>query len=208
MGLLDRFAKAVADQIEKAPSNLPAGAVTMTEQQMRDANQNSTYGQQTPLTRNPLMAGVPFGPGLPIQPGAINPLRPDGRSDPRRYEYQVAQNINIGTEQKLVQFKTLRGAAEQIDIVRRCIEVLKAKISGLDWDIVIAQDASEKIISEIGGDHVRAMSKARSQFSSEIYRLRTFWENPDRQNGPMFGNCLCNCQCNKWQEYPNKEESF
>ena len=186
MGLIDRLAKAVAQQIEKAPSNLPAGAVVMTEQQMRDANTQNTYGQQTPLTRNPLMAGVPFGPGMPILPGAINPLRDDGRADPRRYEYQVAQNLNIGTEQKLVQFKTLRGAAEQIDIVRRCIEVLKAKISGLDWDITIADDASEKIISEIGGDHTRAMSQARSKFSDEIYRLRTFWENPDRANGLTF----------------------
>ena len=187
MGLIDRLAKAVAQQIEKAPSNLPAGSVVMTEQQMRDAqHQGQTYGQQTPLLRNPLMSGVPFGPGQPILPGAINPLRPDGRPDPRRYEYQVAQNLNIGTEQKLVQFKTLRGAAEQIDIVRRCIEVLKAKIAGLDWDIVIAEDASEKIISEIGGDHVRAMSQARAKFSDEIYRMRTFWENPDRANGLTF----------------------
>jgi hypothetical protein len=158
----------------------------MTEQQMRDANTQNTYGQQTPLPRNPLMAGVPFGPGSPILPGAINPLRDDGRADPRRYEYQVAQNINIGTEQKLVPFQTLRGAAEQIDIVRRCVEVLKAKISGLEWDIVIAEDASEKIIAEIGGDHTRAMSQARTKFSDEIYRLRTFWENPDRSNGLTF----------------------
>jgi hypothetical protein len=187
MGLFDRLAKAIVEaQIEKAPSNLPAGAVVMTEQQMRDANTQNTYGQQTPLTRNPLMAGVPFGPGMPIQPGAINPLRDDGRADPRRYEYQVAQNLNIGTEQKLVPFTTLRGAAEQIDIVRRCVEVLKAKISGLDWDIVIAEDASEKIIAEIGGDHTRAMSIARSKFSDEIYRIRTFWENPDRANGLTF----------------------
>jgi hypothetical protein len=186
MGLIDRLAKAVADQIEKAPTNLPAGAVTMTEQQMRDANNQNTYGQQTPLPRNPILAGVPFGPGSPIMPGAINPLRDDGRADPRRYEYQVAQNINIGTEQKLVPFNTLRGAAEQIDIVRRCIEVLKAKISGLDWDIVIAEDASEKIIAEIGGDHTRAMSQARTKFSDDIYRLRTFWENPDRSNGLTF----------------------
>ena len=188
MGLFDRFAKAVADNINKAPSNLPAGTVTMTETEMQtSAQQNrNVYGQQVPLPRNPLMAGVPFGPGMPILPGAINPLRPDGRPDPRRYEYQVAQNLNIGSEQKLVQFKTLRGAAEQIDIVRRCIEVLKAKISGLDWDIVIAEDASEKIIAEIGGDHVRAMSQARDKFSDEIYRLRKFWENPDRANGLTF----------------------
>jgi hypothetical protein len=187
LGLIDRLAKAVADQIEKAPNvNLPAGAVVMSEQDMRNANQNQTYGQQTPLLRNPLMSGVPFGPGQPILPGAINPLRPDGRPDPRRYEYQVAQNLNIGSEQKLVQFKTLRGAAEQIDIARRCIEVLKAKISGMDWDIVISENASEKIIAEIGGDHTRAMSTARENFSEEIYRLRSFWENPDRSNGLTF----------------------
>jgi len=187
MGLIDRLAKAVADQIEKAPNvNLPAGAVVMSEQDMRNANQNQTYGQQTPLLRNPLMSGVPFGPGQPILPGAINPLRPDGRPDPRRYEYQVAQNLNIGSEQKLVQFKTLRGAAEQIDIARRCIEVLKAKISGMDWDIVISENASEKIIAEIGGDHTRAMSTAREKFSEDIYRLRSFWENPDRSNGLTF----------------------
>jgi len=188
MGLIDRFAKAVADQIEKAPAmNLPAGAVTLSEQQMRTAQgQTSNYGQQTPLPRNPLLAGVPFGPALPVAPASINPLRDDGRSDPRRYEYQVAQNINFGTQQKLVQFDTLRGAAEQIDIARRCIEVLKAKISSLDWDIVLGDDASEKIIAESGGDHVRAMSIARQKFSDEIYRVRTFWENPDRSNGMTF----------------------
>ena len=185
MGLFDRLAKAVADQIVKAP-NLPAGSVTMSEQEMRTVAQNATYGAGNPLQRNPIMAGVPFGPGSPIFPGAINPLGPDGRPAPRRYEYQVAQNINIATEQKLVPFKTLRGAAEQIDIVRRCIEVLKSKISGLDWDITIAEDASEKIISEIGGDHVRAMAAAREKFSEDIYRARTFWENPDKANGLTF----------------------
>ena len=184
MGLIDRLAKAVADQITKGP-NLPAGAVTMTEQQMQQASINNSYTTK-PLPRNPTFGNVPFAPGLPITPGAINPVGESGRADPRRYEYQVAQNINVATEQKLVPFKTLRGAAEQIDIVRRCIEVLKSKITGLDWDIVIAEDASEKIIAEIGGDHVRAMAQAREKFSSEIYRARSFWENPDKANGLTF----------------------
>ena len=185
MGLLDRIAKALAQEIQKAPSNLPAGSVVMTEQEMRNASINGTYSA-TPLQRNPLWGSVPFGSGLPINPGAINPVGPDGRPDPRRYEYQVAQNINVATEQRLVPFKTLRGAAEQIDIVRRCIEVLKSKISSLDWDITIAEDASEKIISEIGGDHVRAMAQAREKFSDDIYRARQFWENPDKANGLTF----------------------
>ena len=184
MGLIDRLAKAVADQIEKSPV-LPAGAVAMTEQQMQQAARDNSYTTK-PLPRNPNFGNVPFAPGLPITPGAINPVGDSGRADPRRYEYQVAQNINVATEQKLVPFKTLRGAADQIDIVRRCIEVLKSKVTGIDWDITIAEDAAEKIVAEIGGDHVRAMAQAREKFSDEIYRLRTFWENPDKANGLTF----------------------
>jgi hypothetical protein len=185
VGLAERIAKALADQISKG---LPPGAVAMSEKDMLQAanNRANTYGAQSPLPRNPLMAGVPFGPGSPIFPGAINPLGDNGRAAPRRYEYQVAQNINIGTEQKLVDFKTLRGVAEQIDIVRRCIEVLKSKVSGTDWDITIAEDASEKIVAEIGGDHVRAMAMAREKFGPEIARVREFWENPDKSNGLTF----------------------
>lgn len=194
MGLRDRIAKAIAGtEIEKAAPNLPAGAVTMNEQQMRNAVPGAigqNYGTVNALPRNPLLAGVPFGPGIPITPGAINPVNPvTGRPEPRRYEYQVAQNINI-TETRNVPFKTLRAAAEQIDILRRCIEVIKGKVSGLEWDIVLGQDASEKIMSESGGDHVRAMVKARADFNDEIYRLKTFWENPDKANGLTFTDWL------------------
>jgi hypothetical protein len=190
MGLRDRIAKAIAGtEIEKAAPNLPAGAVTMSEQQMRNAVPGAigqNYGTVNALPRNPLLAGIPFGPGIPITPGAINPVNPiTGRPEPRRYEYQVAQNINI-TETRNVPFKTLRAAAEQIDILRRCVEVIKGKVSGLEWDIVLGQDASEKIVATSGGDHVRAMVKAREDFNDEIDRLRTFWENPDKANGLTF----------------------
>lgn len=192
MGLRDRIAKALLQgQVEKAP-NLPAGTQTMTEQQMRLNALNQiaqNYGNSTPLPRNPWLAGVPFGPGTPITPGAINPVREDGRPDPRRYEFQVAQNINV-TETRLVPFKTLRASADQIDILRRCIEVIKNKVTGLDWDIVLGTDASEKIAATSGGDHVRAMAKAREKYTDEINRLRTFWENPDRSNGLTFSDWL------------------
>jgi hypothetical protein len=163
----------------------------MTEQQMRQAQGaiGQTYGNNVPLERNPWLSMVPFGPGNPITPGAINPLRADGRPDPRRYEYQVAQNINI-TETKLVPFKTLRAAADQIDIIRRCVEVIKAKLVGLDFDIVLGQDAGEKIQAKNGGDHVRAMVTARAELTEEIDRIRTFWENPDKANGLTFTDWL------------------
>jgi len=190
MGLIDQFAKRLAKEITKAP-NLPVGATTMTEQQMRQTTpQTAIYGQTVPLERNPNYPNVPFGPGSPIIPGAINPPRADGRPDPRRYEFQVAQNINI-TETRLTPFKTLRAAADQIDILRRCIEVTKAKILGLSWDIVLAEDSAEKIISETGAtSHVRAMSMARDRFTDEISRLRQFWEQPDKANGLLMYDWL------------------
>jgi hypothetical protein len=183
MGLRDRIAKAL---------NIPVGAVTMTESEMRNAAPGAigqSYGSSDPLPRNPWLSLVPFGPGNPITPGAINPLREDGRPDPRRYEYQVAQNINV-TETRFVPFKTLRAAADQVDIMRRCIEVIKNKVSSLDWDIVLAQDASEKIIAGSDKDHTRAMAEAREKFNPEIDRIRTFWENPDRANGFTFVDWL------------------
>jgi hypothetical protein len=193
MGLFDRLAKRVADEIVKAP-NLPAGAGTMTMQQMQSAAgiAQTQYGSNvsTALPRNPILASVPFAPGMPIYPGAINPLRQDtGRPDPRRYEFQVAQNINV-SDNRLVPFKTLRAVSDQIDIVRRCIEVRKAKITGLNWDIVLSESATERIISETGGNHLQAVAHAREQFSEEIGRLRKFWETPDPQNGLSFVDWL------------------
>lgn len=188
MGLLDRFAKAVAAELEKAP-RLPAGSVTMTEGEMvaRSGIMNQQYGQSVSLPRNPVWPNVPFNPGNPLIPGNINPPRSDGRADPRRYEYQVAQNINV-TPTKLIPFTTLRSTADQVDIIRRCLEVVKAKLVGMNWDITLSDDASERISAESGKDHVRAMADARAKFTDEIARLRNFWEQPDRANGYTWGD--------------------
>lgn len=190
MGLFDRFAQRVAAEIVKAP-NLPAGSVTMTEAEMvsRSGIMNQQYGQSTALPRNAVWPTVPFTPGNPLIPGAINPVREDGRADPRRYEYQVAQNINI-TPTKLVPFQTLRQTADQVDIIRRCLEVIKNKITSMNWDIVLSEDASEKISAESGKDHVRAMADARGKYTEDINRLREFWEQPDRANGYTWGDWL------------------
>ena len=190
MGLFDRFAQRVAAEIVKAP-NLPAGSVTMTESEMvsRSGIMNQQYGQSTALPRNAVWPTVPFTPGNPLIPGAINPVREDGRADPRRYEYQVAQNINI-TPTKLVPFQTLRQTADQVDIIRRCLEVIKNKITSMDWDIVLSEDASEKISAESGKDHVRAMADARGRYTEDINRLRNFWEQPDRANGYTYADWM------------------
>jgi hypothetical protein len=188
MGILDNFAERVAKQIVKAsPIATPISNAQI--QQALGVNAQG-YGNSVGLPRDPNMANVPFTPGVPIVPGAINPVRPDGRPDPRRYEYQVAQNINI-TETRLVPFKTLRSAADQIDILRRCIEVLKQKMVALDWDIVLGEDAVEKVMAETGEkSNIKAMAIAKEKYTAEINRMRQFWEQPDVANGLLFADWL------------------
>jgi hypothetical protein len=185
---MDNLAKRVADQITKAtPTVTP---ITAEQMQQATGQTQQGYGTAVGLPRDPRMANVPFTPGIPIVPGAINPVRADGRPDPRRYEYQVAQNINI-SETRPVPFKTLRSAADQIDILRRCIEVIKHKMSGLEWDIVLSEDAAEKIMAETGEkSYTRAMAIARANFSDEINRLKSFWKVPDVSNGLVFSDWL------------------
>lgn len=182
MGLFDNFVTRLATEITKvAPTVTPINTSLLQQQ--------SGIGTSVPLERNPNLATVPFAPGMPIIPGAINPVRPDGRPDPRRYEYQVAQNINI-TETRLVPFKTLRAAADQIDIIRRCIEAMKNKMVGLDWDIVLTDDATEKVAKETGLSALRAQQVAKENFTPEIARLRAFWKHPDPSNGLIFADWL------------------
>ena len=77
-----------------------------------------------------------------------------------------------------------------IDIIRRCVEVSKAKLTGIKWDFVLGEDASEKLTAEIGGNHVRAQQEARERYTEDIDRARQFWEMPDRSNGLSFSDWL------------------
>ena len=168
--------------------SLPPGAkaTPFTQQELSTlAQQAYSTGVFEPLNRNPWLAGVPFGPNNPLLPAAINPIGEDGRPDPRRWEYPVAWNIQV-TDNRLVPWQVLRTAADQIDILRRCIEVLKSKVSGMDWDITFSDSASEMVAAEFGGNDVRAMQQARDKYQSEITRLRDFWQTPDRINGLSF----------------------
>lgn len=192
MGLFDKAIQRLATEIAKAPVADGNGAVLSTQQMTQLAGiAQQQYGNVArPLERNPFFYNVPFAPGMPLRPGAINPLDPEtGRPAPRKWEFQVAGNINVN-DNRLVPFKTLRAAADQIDIIRRCIEVRKSKLTGLSWDIGISESATELIVAESGGTHLDALAKKREEFAEEISRLRTFWSTPDPQNGLSFVDWL------------------
>jgi len=175
--------------IDKAAPQFPIGANVTEINQAALLPQTYGMGSMTPLERQAWLAAIPFGPGRPLTPAAINPVNEDGRPDPRRWEYPVAWNINV-TNQRLIPFSMLRSAADQIDIIRRCVEVLKARIAGMEWDITFSTSASEMIVAESGGDHVRAMATAREKYTSDISRLRAFWQTPDKINGLNFKEWL------------------
>jgi hypothetical protein len=190
MAISDRIRTALG--IEKAAPSLPAGAVTQTftQEELREiANQAYQTGVFQEINRNPFYAATPFGPGNPLTPAAINQVGEDGRPDPRRFEYPVAWNVFV-TEQRLVPWKALRLAADQIDILRRCVEVLKSKMAGMDWDITFSDSASELFAKGSDKNHVRAMQDARDEYGDEITRAKNFWQTPDRISGLGFKDWL------------------
>lgn len=165
--------------------NLPVGAVTQTEQQI--AAQVPTSGTTaTPLERRPEDYVVPFAPGRPLIPSLINVPREDGRSAPRRSEFPVAWNLQI-TEQRVVPFRLLRDVADGSDIVRKCIEVVKSAVIGMQWDIVMSPDATSRIMTEpTTTGHTAASREAHDRLLPDVLRCRDFWSMPDRINGLSF----------------------
>lgn len=86
---------------------------------------------------------VPFNPGRPLDPDPINGLRPDtGRPEPRLYEFPVTWNLSNSAD-RFIPWAILRAAADGISLFRRCIEIRKDHMLGLEWDVVISDRAIE-----------------------------------------------------------------
>ncbi|MYS57689.1 MULTISPECIES: phage portal protein [Streptomycetaceae] len=160
-----------------------AGAQVYTAAQVAAMLNSISASPQIPGGFNPLPRTDPqvaFGPGLPLIPAQIDPVRQDtGRPEPRFNEYPVSANLP-GITDRLVPWKVLRDAAAAGGIARRCIEIRKADIATLEWAITITKSA----IAQAEADHpsmARADIEAdlRKRLSPEIARCTAFWEQPD-----------------------------
>ena len=138
------------------------------------------YGNFLPRPPQDFQAGA-FGPFSPIYPMAID-APPDGaeRAMPRRLPYQVGWNLPVGqpgTEGiKLTDFQTLRQLSMLYSVARACIQLLKAEIRGLEWDITPTKDAAKAM----RGDH-----KAMVDFGERRSQAVAFFKNPDPEYGSL-----------------------
>ena len=117
-----------------------------------------------------------FSPFSPIMPVPIDAPPPGyERPEPRRFQYEVGYNLPIGdpgTEggYKLAPFGVLKSLSKNYSIARRCIQLVKKEVCGLEWDITLTSHA-EKAYQ---GD-----SEAQRDFGERRAKAMRFFRKPD-----------------------------
>jgi hypothetical protein len=125
--------------------------------------------------------GSMLGPAAPLLPSPIDPVSElTGRAEPRRFEYQVAYNLNL-TQQE-VPWSVLRSLAESCDIISRAISIRTADISKMEWSFTLSPDAIQSIMNEENVSHAKAAKIGRERFGDKIDALTAFWRNPYPQS--------------------------
>ena len=96
----------------------------------------SGYGPFLPRPSQTFSDGA-FGPMSPIQPVPVDqPAVPGGFPDPRLWQYPVSWNLPTQPRTEglaLASFDQLRVIAQRYSVARRCIELRKEEICGLEW---------------------------------------------------------------------------
>lgn len=172
----------------------PAPAATFTTDQVVSLLQQVSVNGQVTGVINPLPRTDPqvaFGPGVPLIPAPLDPVRPDtGRPEPRLTEYPVSSNLP-GINDRLVPWKVLRDAAAVGGLARRCIEIRKAEVATLNWTIGIAEGAAEKAQTDNPGmSRSDIEAELGKRLGPDIARCTTFWEEPNRREGETFGDWI------------------
>lgn len=186
------LAKAVAAELAKMPAfagSLPPGTNTTDVGQLVAALAGTMpksggmrgFFENLPRTD----PNVPFGAGVPIGPAPIDPLDANGRTHPRTLAYPISWNLQLG-QTRLTPFTLLRDAAD-VDLVRRCIEIRKADIVALEWDITLSDSVVQQVMDDTGErNRARATQVGRQKYEGLIEALKQFWTKPDRMNGLSF----------------------
>ena len=177
------MAKAIVAELEKGANVGPyanvgyAQSAAQMTQNMTPGTQIQVAGEAVAMPRPGGGFGAILGPSAPLLPAPLDPtLDESGRAVPRKYEYQISQNINI--TQTLVPYQVLKALVEQCDIIHRCVEIRVSEISKMDWSFTLSNSAITEIMQEENCSHAKAAKIGRERYGEEIARLSDFWENP------------------------------
>ena len=133
----------------------------------------SGYGPFLPRPSRTFSDGA-FGPMAPIQPVPVDEPPPGGQfPDPRLWQYPVSFNLPTqpGTEGlKLASFDQLRVIAQRYSVARRCIELRKEEICGLEWQIEMTTHAAKAYQND---------RKAHRDFGERAALATKFFKHPD-----------------------------
>jgi len=128
------------------------------------------------LARNADVFGSQMGPNYPLFPVAIDPLNRNGRADPRKYQYDISENLQIS--KNLAKWNVLRAAAEQCDVVARAITIRAAEVAKMDKSWVVSDEAVQFYKERDGVGTAEASQTAREENAELLAYLNEFWENP------------------------------
>ena len=150
--------------------------------------------------------GSMLGPAAPLLPSPIDPVSAiSGRAEPRKFQYQVAYNLNL-TQQE-VPWSVLRSLAEQCDIISRAITIRTSDISKMEWSFTLSPDAIQRIMTEQNVSHAKAAKIGREKFGEKIDALTAFWRNPYPQSDKGWNQWITESAWNiltfdGWAIYP------
>lgn len=187
MGFLRSIRKAIHPAFARNARNNSAQPVMrpVSETEIYQSLANPAALASVPLPRDSMDLSQ-FGPMHALDLRPIDAVRRDsGRPEPRITEYEVGENL-ILEGQREIPWRILRDAARNVDLLRRCIEIRKNRITALDWGWTVSDEAVEVAID---GDKTKSKedveTELRKAMQGEIGRLTEFWHKPWKGN--QFG---------------------
>jgi hypothetical protein len=147
----------------------------LVQQLNNESGYSNIYGGFLPRPPQTFTDGA-FSPFSPIMPVPIDAPPPGyERPEPRRFQYEVGYNLPVGdpgTEAgyKLAPFATLKSLSKTYSIARRCIQLVKKEVCGLEWDITMTSHAEKAYQGDRG---------AQRDFGERRAQAMRFFKKPD-----------------------------